>query len=85
MAIKRTKREFCVCTGEYLCEFFLDTEADVEELPKCGTGSTALVTATGNVYVVNASGAWAKFGEGRKDGPFDVCDGAEGYWSQNNC
>lgn len=42
--------------------FYLDTEADVASLPKCITGSEALVVSTGNVYVVNASGEWTLLG-----------------------
>lgn len=54
--------------GEYLPgsrkprEFVCDTEADIAKLPSCGCGCTALVIATGNVYIVNASGQWVKFG-----------------------
>lgn len=43
-------------------EFILDAEADVATLPECVPGSTALVCASGNVYIVNASGQWVKFG-----------------------
>jgi hypothetical protein len=43
-------------------EFIADTEADVASLPQCKPSSTALVCATGNVYIVNASGEWVKFG-----------------------
>ena len=42
-------------------EFIVDTEAEVADLPKCDPGSSALVTETGSVYIVNASGEWAKF------------------------
>lgn len=42
--------------------FYCDTEADVASLPECMTGSEAVVVASGNVYVVNASGKWALFG-----------------------
>lgn len=43
-------------------EFILDDEADVATLPECVPGSTALVCASGSVYIVNASGQWVKFG-----------------------
>lgn len=43
-------------------EFVLDEEKDVAALPKCVPGSAALVVATGNVYIVNASGEWVAFG-----------------------
>lgn len=43
-------------------EFILDAESDVANLPECAPGSTALVCATGKVYIVNASGQWVEFG-----------------------
>ena len=43
-------------------EFICDTEADVSTLPECVPGSTALICTTGDVYIVNASGQWVKFG-----------------------
>lgn len=49
-----------------VCEFVCDTVADVAKLqtdhPNCCTGSTALVIQTGDVYMVNTSGTWVKFG-----------------------
>ena len=62
MAIKLTGHEFCKCVEDYVREYVCDTEADIANLPKCCTKSTALVVETGNVYVVNASGEWVKFG-----------------------
>lgn len=46
----------------HLENFICDTAADVETLPKCLPGSQAVVVGTGDLYVVNASGVWAKFG-----------------------
>lgn len=43
-------------------DFICDTDADFADLPKCYPGSTAVSAATGNVYVVNASGEWVAFG-----------------------
>lgn len=43
-------------------EFIADTEADVSALPQCVPSSTALISATGDLYIVNASGEWVKFG-----------------------
>lgn len=43
---------------EYIC----DTDADFKDLPKRNPGDTAVSAATGNVYVVNASGEWVLFG-----------------------
>jgi hypothetical protein len=43
-------------------DFIIDTEADVAILPECDPGSTAVVAATGNVYIVNASGKWVELG-----------------------
>lgn len=62
MAIKKIKREWCLSLGDYKKDFIVDTEADVAALPKCCTGSSALVVESGAVYVVNASGEWAVFG-----------------------
>lgn len=62
MAIKQTNREYCPSQNDYVCEYIVDTVAEITSLPTCCTGSTALVVSTGDVYIVNASGAWAKFG-----------------------
>jgi DNA-binding beta-propeller fold protein YncE len=43
-------------------EFICDTDADFASLPKGKPGDTAVSAATGNVYVVNASGNWVAFG-----------------------
>lgn len=43
-------------------EFICDTDADFANLPKGKPGDTAVSAATGNVYVVNASGNWVPFG-----------------------
>lgn len=43
-------------------EFICDARADISSLPKCASGSTALVVATGDVFIVNASGQWVEFG-----------------------
>lgn len=62
MAIKLMDRKVCPVTNTEQREFLCDTENDVESLPECNTGSTAVVIASGNVYMVNASGEWALFG-----------------------
>ena len=64
MAIVVTKRKWAPIAPGYQFECIADTEADVDNLPKCSAGSTALVVATGNLYMVNASGKWALFGGG---------------------
>ena len=46
------------CRLECLC----DNEADAADLPICACGSIAVIIETGNVYVVNSSGEWVKFG-----------------------
>lgn len=46
----------------YVKEYICDTEADVANLPKAKPGSSAVVCATGKVYIVNASGKWVEFG-----------------------
>jgi hypothetical protein len=55
---KRIIKELTSDCKSYIC----DTEADVENLPTCCCGSSAFVVETGAVYVVNASGVWAKVG-----------------------
>lgn len=62
MAIVQTKREYCECQEDYTYEYLCDTEEDIADLPTCCPQSTALVCSTGDVYVVNASGKWVKFG-----------------------
>lgn len=62
MAIQLIGQIWCPYAEGYRKEFVVDTEADVGSLPKCCVGSSALVSATGNVYIVNASGRWVAFG-----------------------
>lgn len=62
MAYKLIEREWCSCVCDYRCDYIVDTEADVANLPKCSTGSSALVVESGAIYMVNASGVWAVFG-----------------------
>lgn len=47
-------------------EFVLDTDADLEDLPECGAGSSAISVASGNVFMKNASGAWRILGGGEQ-------------------
>ena len=47
-----------------LCEFICDTDADIENLPQCCTGSKAVSVATGITFMVNASGNWVPLGGG---------------------
>lgn len=44
--------------NEYMC----DTIADVDSLPKCAPGSTAIVLEEGNVtvFMKNTEGKWVK-------------------------
>ena len=62
MAYKMTTREFDPEIKGWRKEFICDNETDATSLPECCTGSTALVAATGKVYIVNASGNWVEFG-----------------------
>lgn len=62
MAYKLIKEEYCVYVDDEVREFICDTDADFADLPTSCVGSTAVSVETGNVYVVNASGAWVKFG-----------------------
>lgn len=46
-----------VPVGEFVC----DTAQDVQSLPtNAPFGSTALVIATGDIYIKNSSGTWVK-------------------------
>lgn len=62
MAIQLIGKTWCPYAEGYRKEFVADTEEDVSSLPECCAGSSALVSATGNVYIVNASGSWVAFG-----------------------
>lgn len=62
MAIELLNEKWCPYREAEQKEFLVDTDADVANLPECCPGSTALVAATGNVYIVNASGNWVEFG-----------------------
>ena len=62
MAIKLVNRDWQETLVEYKHDYIVDAESDIASLPESCTGSSALVVESGNVYMVNASGAWAKFG-----------------------
>lgn len=62
MAYKLVNKEWCAFQENYTHDYIVDTDADIASLPSCCTGSSALVVESGNVYVVNASGAWAVYG-----------------------
>ena len=62
MAFKMIFQEWCPYNEAYRKEFIADAESDVATLPKCCTGSSALVSESGKVYIVNASGEWNEFG-----------------------
>ncbi len=42
--------------------FVCDSEADIANLPECLPGSQAIVVNSGALFVVSASGEWARFG-----------------------
>lgn len=62
MAYKLTNKTFCPYSNAYVKEFICDTDADVNALPKCCTGSTAVSIASGKVFIVDTSGKWVPFG-----------------------
>lgn len=62
MAHKLVDRKYCACLDDYKCEFIVDTDADLENLPQAGTGSTAVSLESGKVMVVNTQGNWVVFG-----------------------
>lgn len=50
------------CTHK-MHDYIIDTDNDAKDLPEtCAAGSTALSCASGNVFIVNASGQWVKLG-----------------------
>ena len=59
---KEIMREFSPTLKETISSWVCDTEDDVNSLPKCTCGSSAIVVSTGDVYMVNASGKWVKVG-----------------------
>ncbi len=64
MAYKLINEKYCPFLDSQRCEFLCDTDDDFASLPPSCTGSTAISASTGNIYIVNASGAWIAFGEG---------------------
>lgn len=46
----------------YVKSFIVDTESDIVNLPECAPSSDAIAVQEGTVFMVNASGEWAKFG-----------------------
>ncbi|MBQ8603904.1 MAG: hypothetical protein IJ410_03550 [Oscillospiraceae bacterium] len=62
MAYKLIDKEYSHTQGGYVQDYICDTNADVASLPVCRCGSSALVIDTGDVYVVNTTGEWAKVG-----------------------
>ena len=50
-----------ISNEDNICEFVLDSEEDVAQLPKCAPSSMAIVVTEGlPIYMVNASGEWVK-------------------------
>ena len=63
MASKLILREYRVWMDDYRHEYICDTDEDFASLPEtCGTGSSAVSLASGNVKVVNTQGEWVTFG-----------------------
>ena len=62
MAIKLVSKEYVPSLDDYKCEYIVDTDSDLANLPDGCTGSSAVSVESGSVRVVNASGAWANFG-----------------------
>lgn len=55
---KITKSENDIAHG--IKEFICDTEKDLESLPNCEMGSTAIVIETASVYIQNSKNEWVK-------------------------
>lgn len=64
MAFKQTGQKWNSILSTTKRKYIVDTVADIANLPKCCTGSIALVADGGAVYVVNASGEWSNIGSG---------------------
>lgn len=62
MASKLILREYRVWMDDYRHEYICDSDEDFAGLPPCGTGSSAVSLASGNVKVVNTNGEWVTFG-----------------------
>ena len=62
MAFKLIEKRYDPIQKAERMGFLCDTEDDIANLPSAAPGSTAMVVATGVIYMVNASGEWAKFG-----------------------
>ena len=60
MAIKQTGQKWNPILNTTKKKFIMDSEADAVNLPKCCPGSYAIAVNDGAVYMVNASGEWAK-------------------------
>lgn len=61
MAIKCVERKWCPEVGDYRQQFVMDSADEVANLPKCCSGSTAIVVEEdGAMFMVNASGEWGE-------------------------
>jgi len=59
MAFKVIEESYCPSLGKDRCVIVLDSAEDVADLPKCCTGSVAIVADKGGaVYMVNTAGEW---------------------------
>lgn len=63
MAYKLIDETYCPYNKGRKKEYICDTDEDIAKLPKCCTGSTAMVVESGKIFMVNASGEWKPFGE----------------------
>lgn len=61
MAYKLINKDWSPCLNDYKHDYIVDAESDIASLPKCATSSSALVIATGNIYMVNTAGNWVEF------------------------
>lgn len=64
MAIKRIKKEYSTCTGEFICEYVADFDSDLETLQDGidGTGSSCVSLESGKIKAVNTERKWVDFG-----------------------
>lgn len=62
MAYKCYEMTYSRALDDHIKKFICDAASDVANLPEAAPMSTAIVAENGNVYIVNASGAWVSFG-----------------------
>ena len=58
MAIKEFRKTWSDCQLDYVREYIVTSESDIEHLPECCIGSTCVVSETNNRYVCGKGKQW---------------------------